>query len=432
MNVHGMVIIGGGQAGARAVHTLREQGWNGKITLVCKEGCLPYERPPLSKRMLTEGRAQEYSIHDASYYAQNEVSVCLSTEAVAIDRKERLVRLSNGSSIPYQCLLLTTGAEPRKLPVPVAPGANLLYLRNAVQAAQLSQLLAQKKRCVVIGGGLIGLEVAASARFRGCNVCVIEAQPMLVGRAVPPQIAALLQERHTEAGVRFFMRSHVTHVAYSGGTTQAVLATGEALDCDVVVVGIGVAPAASLALSSGLVVNDGIVVDATLQTSDPAIYAAGDACRLTHPIFNTSMRQESWRNAEDQGRIAAFNMLGMKKIYTVVPWFWSEQYDLTLQVAGCPILASRVVRRGDPRSFILFHLNEDGYLVGVSGIGTQNTVARDVRLGQMLIEQRIRPEISDLQQPAAKLKRLLRSKEPQCATTLARGLEEAKPDHDSC
>ncbi len=389
-----MLIVGGGQAGARAAQTLREKGWQGEITILCKEDHLPYERPPLSKDVLLHGRkTQDCLVHQPEFYVEQGIALRLSTEVVTIDRLAHRVCLNTGEELSYHRLLLATGAAPRRLSTPGAETANIVYLRTATDAINLSQRLLPGSRCVVIGGGLIGLEVAASARSLGCEVCVVEASPQLLTRSVPQEISAKLHARHTEAGVSFYLATQVERIAGSGNETTVHLTGGVKLNCDIVITGIGATPNTALANKSGLAVKDGVLADITLKTEDPAIYVAGDACRYFDPVLKSYVRQESWKNAEEQGRLAAHNMLGAAEAYTATPWFWSHQYELTLQVSGVPSMGTRSVeRRLDSDSLMLFHLLEDGRVAGVSSISIGTTASKDMRIGQMFIEQQIKPD----------------------------------------
>jgi 3-phenylpropionate/trans-cinnamate dioxygenase ferredoxin reductase subunit len=285
------------------------------------------------------------------------------------------------------------GATPRKLSVPGTETTNIIYLRTMADAMCISNHLQAVPRCVVIGGGLIGLEVAASARGLGCEVCVVEATAYLVGRAVPKEMADRLHARHVEAGVQIILGAQVERIERSNMETHVYLNGGIRLRCDVVIVGIGAVPITELASESGLAVDDGVLVDSTLRTEDPAIHAAGDACRYLDPALKRFVRQENWKNAEEQGRVAACNMLGAQESYTATSWFWSDQYELTLQVAGVPSLGTWTVeRRLGSDSFVVFHMLEDGRIAGVSSLGVGNAAARDVRLGQVFMQQQLRPD----------------------------------------
>lgn len=406
----GMVIIGAGECGARTAFALRENGYRGPVTLVGEETHLPYERPPLSKEALHRDEEPEPKwIGMAERFAEQGISVLTGRNAVTIDRSGKSVRLSDGSTLAYDKLLLATGAVPRQLPLAAGAGPRCVTLRSFDDALAIRRLLSPGMRLVVVGGGFIGLELAASAVKRGAAVTIIEAQPRVLMRGVPEEVATVVTERHRAAGVDIRAGAGISKISGDGQAARVTLADGTEIAADLVVVGIGAVPVTGLAESAGLAVDNGIAVDRFLRTSDPDILAAGDCCSFPLEIYGgRRVRLESWRNAQDQGTLAARNMLGAEEPVSAVPWFWSDQHDLTLQIAGLAEGAGRHVRRdlGDG-AFILFHLAPDGRLLAASGIGTGNAVARDIRLAEMLIAKGARPDPAALASPDVKLKSLL-------------------------
>jgi 3-phenylpropionate/trans-cinnamate dioxygenase ferredoxin reductase subunit len=403
----GMVIVGAGLAGGRAAQTLREEGYKGPVTLVGAESRAPYDRPPLSKAVLLKQKSvDECALFTAGFLRHQAIDLKLDTPAVKIDRHARQVLLADGESIAYRRLLLATGAEPRRLSVLGANLPGVAYLRTAEDAERLTTLLTPAKHIALIGGGFIGLEVAASAVAAGCKVTVIEAGERLLMRSVPRQIANRIELRHRAAGVAFRLGAQVAEITGQCSATGIRLADGEEIACDVVVVGIGAIPRTALAESAGLAVNDGVVVDDRLATIDPFIYAAGDVCCFPQPLLGKHIRLECWKGAEDQGRAAAKNMLGQDYRYADVPWFWSDQYELSIQMTGLPSAGSDIVVRELPQALLLFHLMRDGTLVGASGIGSA-TIGRDIRIAQMLIERKAKLACEQLSNPFFKLKALL-------------------------
>lgn len=400
------VIIGGGQCGARAALSLREQGFEGRITLVGDEPHLPYERPPLSKQhMLTPEGAPPPFIATAETFAEQEIMVLADAAAVAIDRSDQSVELASGRRVPYDKLLIATGAAPRRLPS--ADGLDHVhYLRTHDDAARLARRFEAGGHLAIIGAGFIGLELAAAARQRELEVTVIEALPRILMRAVPEAIATEVQALHETKGVRILCGARIAAITGDASGVTLGFEDGSALRADTLVVGIGAQPRSELAEKAGLAIDNGISVDATLQTSDPAIFAAGDCCSF--PYDGRRIRLEAWRNAQDQGAHAAAAMLGNAAAYEAVPWFWSDQYDWTLQIAGLADGTVSTVRRdiGDG-AFILFHLAGDGRLVSASGWGPGNRVAKDIRLAEMLIAKRAAPTASELSSPTVNLKSLL-------------------------
>jgi 3-phenylpropionate/trans-cinnamate dioxygenase ferredoxin reductase subunit len=404
-----MVIVGAGECGARAALTLREQGFAGSVMLIGAELHLPYERPPLSKEAMTqEGDPAPRTIMSAERLAEAGIEIRVGTAALAIDRMGRTVALGDGSRLPYDGLLLATGASPRRLPLAEA-SRHCHYLRTFEDALAIGSHLRSQVRLVVVGGGFIGLELAAAARGRGCPVTVIEAQPRILMRGVPAEIAQAIHAAHEARGVSILCGTGIAAIEDTDRGMRVVLADGEAVAADLCIVGIGATPNVELARAAGLAIDNGVAVDEYLRTCDPDIFAAGDCCSFPLPLYGgRRVRLEAWRNAQDQGALAARNMLGAGETHTAVPWFWSDQYDLGLQIAGLPDEGKETVRRdlGDG-GFILFHLADDGRLVAASGIGPGNSVARDIRLAEMLIARRACPPRDKLAAPDAKLKALL-------------------------
>lgn len=401
-----IVIIGAGLCGGRAALSLRERGFDGEVMLVGSEPHPPYDRPPLSKSFQAEPELRLIAEPDA--FGTRGISHIAGRNAVAIDRSARKVQLNDGAEIRYDRLLLATGARPRMLPG-LASMPNLLTLRTHADAMAIHQRLGPGRRLIVIGGGFIGLELAAAARQCATEVTVIEGMPRLLARAVPAEIADVVEQRHRQEGVDIRLNSRIASISETGSGMTVRLDDGTSHSSDVVVVGIGAVPNVELAEQAGLALDNGIAVDSRLATSDPDIFAAGDCCSFPAALYgNARLRLESWRCAQDQGVLAAGNLLGEGRAFTDAPWFWSDQYDLTLQIAGHAASAITTVRRDlGQDAFLLFHLDEQGRLVAASGIGTGNAVARDIRLAEMLINARAHPDAEALASTGIRLKSLL-------------------------
>jgi 3-phenylpropionate/trans-cinnamate dioxygenase ferredoxin reductase subunit len=405
-----MLIVGAGECGARAALALRERGYEGQATLVGDEPHLPYERPPLSKdAMASEAAPSPKLVGDRQLYADRRIECIAGVRANSIDRIGHKVMLANGRALAYDKLLLATGAAPRRLPLPGADGSRCAYLRTYEDALRIRGALKPDSRIAILGGGFIGLEIAASARTRGAGVTIIEALPRILTRGVPEEIARVIDARHRAEGVTLACGSSLTALRETPSGIEIALADGGTIAADLLVIGIGAVPVTDLAQQAGLAVENGIAVDEQLRTSDPDIFAAGDCCSFPMAIYGERrVRLECWRNAQDQGALAARNMLGAGEAMSSVPWFWSDQYELTLRIAGLPDEGKRAVRRDvSEGAFILFHLADDGRLVAASGIGPGNAVAKDIRLAEMLIARRATPDPAALVQPNVRLKSLL-------------------------
>jgi 3-phenylpropionate/trans-cinnamate dioxygenase ferredoxin reductase component len=400
--MNAIVIAGAGECGARAAFTLREEGWDGPVVLAGAEPALPYERPPLSKTGEVKPVCDEGMLQDAG------ITFRPGTSVAAVDTGAHTLELAGGETLSYRALLLATGARARTLPF---GSSDVHTLRTQADSAALRDRLRPGTRVGVIGGGFIGLELAASAAALGCQVTVIELAPRLMGRAVPAPVAAVMASRHIEAGVDIRCGTGVTGLTRTAGGVTITLAEGAVVETDVVVAGVGAAPETALAAAAGIAVDDGIVVDQRFATSAPDVYAAGDCCRYPHPLFGgRPLRLESWRAAREHGAAAARAMLGGTDPYTGVPWFWSDQHDYSLQVTGLFGEATREVCRARPDGVeIWFGLDGDGRLVAAAAAGPGNAVAKDIKLAEMLIARCAVVDPVQLADPGAGLKALLRA-----------------------
>ena len=354
-----IVIVGAGQAAAQAVATLRAEGYSGTITVVGDEPFAPYQRPPLSKAYLSGAMERtRLFLKPDEFYAGANCRLILGVAATAIDRTNRTVLLADGRKLPYDKLLLATGTRVRRIPVRGADLPQVHYLRSIADVDLLRPLFVEGARLAVVGGGYIGLEVAAVGIKLGLDVTVFEALERVMARAVSRELSQFYEDVHRKAGVKLALKTSVE--AFEGtGKLDAVRAGGRSHPADIVLVGIGVIPNVELAKDAGLACEDGIVVDTCARTADPAIFAAGDCTRHTGRD-GAFIRLESVQNAIDQAKHAALAMAGKPADYREVPWFWSDQYDLKLQIAGLARDGDVLVKRGDPaqRKFAIFHLRD--------------------------------------------------------------------------
>ena len=410
-NRNRVVVVGGGQAGGRLTQILGDYPHDFHVTLVCQEPHPPYERPPLTKGILTGKTTLEHClIWRKQDDAWRNVDLRLGVSAVAIDRDARSVQISDGAKLDYDVLVLATGSSVRRFSVVGAELRGVHYLRNIDDSLAIAEQFGGSERLVVVGGGFIGLEIAASARAQGIDTTLIEASDRFLARVVPPMIADRLAKRHQSEGVRTRMGVMIERFLSSprGELCAVELSTGEVLPCDLAVIGVGVKANSGLAASAGLDVDIGVLVDKSLRTDDPSIFACGDAATFWHPLFDQYVRVEAWQNAEDHARVIAKAIMGEKAVCDAVPWFWSDQYDLSLQIAGLPRLgASMAVRLMDDGAVILFHLTPSGRIVGATGLGRAESIGRDVRLAQILIANRAHPDPTLLRDATAGLKSIV-------------------------
>jgi 3-phenylpropionate/trans-cinnamate dioxygenase ferredoxin reductase component len=366
------VIVGASLAGAKAAETLRAEGFDGRVVLIGEENDLPYERPPLSKGYLLGKEPRDKAfVHDAEWYAQQRIELALGRRATAVDAAGRVVSLDDGSRLAYDKLLLATGSRVRTLDIAGADLPEVRYLRRIGQSDALRDAFATGARVLVVGAGWIGLETAAAARTAGCDVTIVEVDLLPLRRVLGDEVATVIRDLHTAHGVDFRFGTGLREFGDVGGhLTHAVLDTDEEIPADVAVVGVGIRPATDLAATAGLEVDDGVVTDGSLRTSDPDVYACGDVASFAHPGIGRRIRIEHWANALNGGPAAAKAMLGQDVAYDRVPYFFSDQYDLGLEFSGWfePRGYDRVVFRGDPatREFIAFWTREGRVLAGMN------------------------------------------------------------------
>ena len=404
-----MLIIGGGMAGGTAAATLRETGFDGDVTLVAAEAHPPYQRPPLSKGFLagSEGLDAVY-LQPQDWYAEHDIALRTGVEATALDPSARRVTLADGSELAYDAVLLATGASPRSLPLPGHDLEGVHQLRRIEDSEALQAALKDGgKRLVLIGSGWIGMEVAATARGYGNEVTILERDPVPLAAALGPRLGESFRRMHEEHGVD--LRTSVNVERITGERrADGVVVDGETVPADLVLVGVGAVPNTALAESAGLRLNNGILVDPGLHTSAAGVFAAGDVANAYHPVIQRHLRSEHWANALEGGKVAAHSMLGRRAVLDAIPYFYTDQYDLGMELSGYPPLMSDadLVIRGDfdGREYIAFWV-QDGHVVGGMNVNVwdvNEAVQRLIRSGEAV-------DLDRLQNPDVPLEELIPS-----------------------
>jgi 3-phenylpropionate/trans-cinnamate dioxygenase ferredoxin reductase subunit len=405
VSIGNIVIIGGGHGGSQIAASLRADGYAGGLTLVTDEPDIPYQRPPLSKAFLKDPAHDLLPLRPESFYAKSNIDLRLAVAVSAIDRTAGRVTLSDGGRLAFDGLAIATGARAR---IPAIAGVDLdgvFYLRNAGDARRLRERLYAASDVVVIGGGFIGLEIAATARLLGKTVTVLEAAPRLMGRAVAPAISEHFLALHRGWGSDIRLSTPVGAIIGEAGRVTAVdTAAGQRIKADIAVIGIGIVPNVEIATAAGLAADNGILVDDCMVTSDPRIVAIGDCANYHHWSLDRRVRLESVQNAVDQGKTAAAALLGRREPFRAVPWFWSDQGDVKLQMVGLPTLADKSILRGLPESgsFSVFHY-AGGRLVAIDSVNRP----ADHMVGRRMLGAGIDPPPELVADESADLKALL-------------------------
>jgi 3-phenylpropionate/trans-cinnamate dioxygenase ferredoxin reductase component len=363
------VIVGASLAGAKAAETLREEGFEGRVVLIGAEDVRPYERPPLSKDYLRGevGREKVY-VHQDGFYAENDIELHLGRTARRLHTASSEVELDDGERLHYDRLLLTTGAEPRHLAIPGGELDGVMYLRSVQDSDTLRERLDRGGALVVVGSGWIGAEVAASARQRGLEVTVLDPLTVPLERVLGAEVGAIYRDIHADHGTQMLMGTGVEAFEGHKAVERVRTSDGRELECDFVVVGVGVQPRIRLATEAGIAVDNGILVDEHLRTSVPGVFAAGDVANSYHPFYGDRIRVEHWANALNQGPVAAHSMLGQAAAYERLPYFFSDQYEVGMEYTGFARAWDRVVFRGDPatREFVAFWIVDDRVVAGMN------------------------------------------------------------------
>jgi 3-phenylpropionate/trans-cinnamate dioxygenase ferredoxin reductase subunit len=372
-----VIVVGAGLAGAKAVEVLRQEGYDGRLILIGDEPEPPYNRPPLSKAYLRGEAVYKPYVHPESFYAERKIELWTSTRVTGIDAGLQELLLEGDRRLGYDRLLLATGAVPRRINVPGAELDGIHYLRTLHDSARIGERIEKGERLVVVGSGWIGAEIAASAREKGCEVTMIEMASLPLQSVLGPEVGQVYLDLHRDHGTEFLPETTVERFEGNGAVERLITRDGAVIDTEFVVVGIGVAPRTGLVETAGFRVDDGILVDEHLETSVPGVFAAGDVARARHPFYQRHLRVEHWANAEGQAKVAARGMLGQDVSYDEIPYFFSDQYDASMEYSGTALEWDEVVFRGDvaARDFAAFWLQDKRVVAGMSvnvwGLGEQ-------------------------------------------------------------
>jgi 3-phenylpropionate/trans-cinnamate dioxygenase ferredoxin reductase subunit len=400
-----MVIIGANLAGGVAAITLRDEGFTGQVVLIGAEPHPPYERPPLSKKYLQGQKSlAEITLRPLAFYAERNIETRLGVRARRVDPQARVVELENGEHISYDKVLIATGVRNRQLPLPGANLPGIYSLRDVADADAIRQEGVAGRKAVLVGMGFIGSEVAATLRQLGVEVAVVEPLKIPLAHILGQEVGRVFESFHREHGVQMYFEDLVTRFEGDGRVRRVITQQGRQLECNFVVVGVGVEPVTEVVAGSGVKLDNGIVVDEYCQTNIDGIYAAGDVARHYHPLVGRHIRVEHYQNAISQGQAAARNMLGQAQAYAEVHWFWSDQYDYNIQYAGFHGEWDEFVVRGslEQRDFVGFYLQNQRI-----GAAVAINRPKDVRLAMPLIQAKTPVEAKDLADESVKLRSLL-------------------------
>jgi 3-phenylpropionate/trans-cinnamate dioxygenase ferredoxin reductase subunit len=401
------VIIGASQAGGWIAKTLRAEGFEGRVVMVGEEKYLPYERPPLSKdALLGEASLDSTYFWPPETYEELDIETMLGVRATAIDRAARQVTLDNGETLAYDRLAIATGTRPRLLPIDGADLAGVHYLRTMDDTLAIQADVKDGATALIVGGGWIGLEVAATLGKLGCKSVVVEFADRLCGRAVTPEISAWMLDFHKGHGIDVRLNTGVERFEGNGALQRAILSDGDTIDCSLAVVGIGVLPNVEIAAEAGLDVDNGIVVDDQCRTSDPDVFSAGDVTNHPNALLGKRIRLESWENAQNQGIAAGKAMLDKGESYNEIPWFWSDQHDANIQMIGLPEAWDEVATRGNAadNEFMTIYL-KDGKIIGAISVNNP----RDLRFVKRLMQAEKPVSAGDIADTSIKMQALLKS-----------------------
>ena len=394
-NIKKIIILGGGQAAAYAASEIRKVDSNSRLTMISEEESLPYERPPLSKDyLLNKMTLDDCLFFPQEFYKENKINFIQNTRMNNINFNKKEITSINNQKFYYDKLLIATGSNNRKLQInekDILPDENLIYLRNSMESKNLKNKIKLAKKILIIGGGFIGLEIASSASQLGKEVTIIEKSKQLMGRVIPTEIANLVQKKHEKNGTKIKLNIHIKQINKLESSYEVTLKNNEKLLTDLIIVGVGSLPNTSIFSQTDIEIENGIVTDEFSKTSIPDVFAAGDVANFFHPLYNKHIRLESFKHAQNHGINAGKNMLGIKTSYNEIPWMWSDQFELNLQLTGLCNDYETISQRGtDIKEGIIYFFLKNRMIMGACGVGVGGKIGRDIRLAGKLSEKKIK------------------------------------------
>ena len=406
---YNIVILGGGQAAAHAATTIRQEDKSSSLAIITNENYLPYERPPLSKSFLLNNvKESGFLFYNEDHYKNLKIDILKNEEVINIDFEKNLLE-SKYKKITYTKLLIATGCKNRTLELENVNSDDVYYLRDINESIQIKNKLDLSKNILIIGGGFIGLEIASSANQLGKNVDVIELADSLMGRIVPKEIATIVKNKHQKNGVNVHLNTKIISTTKINNGYEINLSDNSLVKCDMIIVGIGAMPNIDIFKDSPLKIDNGILTDQYNKTSIENVFAAGDVANFFHPLYEENIRLESWKHAQNHGVAAGKNITGIKTEYREIPWMWSDQYDLNLQLTGrCDQYDSFIKRGKDENEGIIYFFIKNNKIVGACGLGIGGKIGKDIRFAGMLSEKKVEIEEGFLSDPSSKLNKLLK------------------------
>ncbi len=405
-----IIILGGGQSAAHAATTIRQYDSESSIAIVTNESYLPYERPPLSKKfLLNEVEIDEFLFFNEEHYQNLKIDILKNEEIKNVNFEKNIIE-SNNNKISYNKLLIATGCKNRTLNLENVDQKDLFYLRDINESTKIKNKFNSSENILIIGGGFIGLEIASSAKQLGKNVNVVELADNLMGRIVPKEISTIVRKKHEENGVDIHLRTNITSIKKNTDNYTIQLSNNASVICNMIIVGIGAIPNVEIFDNTTLKIDNGIITNQYNKTSIENVFAAGDVSNFYHPLYEENIRLESWKHAQNHGVSAGKNIVGQKTEYSEVPWMWSDQYNLNLQLTGrCDEYDSLVKRGKDENDGIIYFFMKNNQVFGACGVGIGGKIAKDIRIAGILSDKKIKVAESDLSDSSIKLNKLLKN-----------------------